>query len=266
MTVYPYPLSLAVLLPYVPLITTSSTNDFSNQKGPNAAFENLTHLSIMVAGLPFTLGPQSVMSSHSIFITALCLSLAATVIAHEHHGDEIPEGEAISADPIVVLPALPKFDSHSNNGAGHYFMGPYRNSDSLLRPDLSHRHGSRGIFASLADLGSRRVNESSDSPFAMACSSANPRRSTRHCRILPRARPWWPPIRAQCPRCLCHHAHGDASDPGRLRHLSEAAFGKGNSCSPTSVYRTRARDPWKSHAGSELGTDALRGHYCSGLL
>ena len=30
-----------------------------------------------------------------------CLLLLGIVAAHEHHSDEIPEGERISADPIV---------------------------------------------------------------------------------------------------------------------------------------------------------------------
>lgn len=31
----------------------------------------------------------------------LCLSLVGVSVAHEHHGDAIPDGEVISADPIV---------------------------------------------------------------------------------------------------------------------------------------------------------------------
>lgn len=31
------------------------------------------------------------------------LSLVYRVAAHEHHGDQIPEGEAVSPEPIVQL-------------------------------------------------------------------------------------------------------------------------------------------------------------------
>ena len=34
------------------------------------------------------------------FVGAACL-LAARAAAHEHHGDEIPEGEVVSAEPLV---------------------------------------------------------------------------------------------------------------------------------------------------------------------
>ncbi len=34
-------------------------------------------------------------------LAAGCLLLAGQAAAHEHHNDEIPEGERISPDPIV---------------------------------------------------------------------------------------------------------------------------------------------------------------------
>lgn len=92
----------------VPLITAQGRNSFSSQEVPNAAFENPSHLPMMVARIPFPQGPQSIMFSPSFLIAVSFLSLATKVIAHEHHDDEIPEGEAISADPIVVLPPLKK--------------------------------------------------------------------------------------------------------------------------------------------------------------
>lgn len=57
----------------------------------------------MWAGIPPSYaGPNFTMSLSSIFTAVLTLSVLATkVIAHEHHGDEIPEGAAVSADPIV---------------------------------------------------------------------------------------------------------------------------------------------------------------------
>lgn len=38
---------------------------------------------------------------HSLMV--LCVSFVVLAVAHEHHGDAIPDGEAISADPIVRL-------------------------------------------------------------------------------------------------------------------------------------------------------------------
>ena len=35
------------------------------------------------------------------------LYLVGQAVAHEHHTDEIPEGEAISAEPIVPPPPRP---------------------------------------------------------------------------------------------------------------------------------------------------------------
>lgn len=58
---------------------------------------------MILARFPSPRGPQPVLFSSPILISALFYSLAARVIAHEHHEDEIPEGEAISADPIVAL-------------------------------------------------------------------------------------------------------------------------------------------------------------------
>lgn len=104
---------------------------------------------MMLPRIPFPRGPLSTMFSARVLSAALVFSLAARVIAHEHHEDEIPEGEAISVDPIVALPplALPKVecDCLPNNSPGYNSMGSYRNSNSLLRLNLPHRHGPRGI-------------------------------------------------------------------------------------------------------------------------
>ena len=39
---------------------------------------------------------------------AALLCFAGQVLAHEHHTDDIPEGEAVSAEPIVCLPLYGK--------------------------------------------------------------------------------------------------------------------------------------------------------------
>ena len=41
------------------------------------------------------------MSRLSVLIT--WISLARHVMPHEHHGEDIPDGEAVSAEPIVCL-------------------------------------------------------------------------------------------------------------------------------------------------------------------
>lgn len=39
----------------------------------------------------------------SLLHIASCLLLVAQATAHEHHNDDIPEGQAISAEPLVSL-------------------------------------------------------------------------------------------------------------------------------------------------------------------
>lgn len=41
------------------------------------------------------------LKSRGAALVALLLSTAATARAHEHHMDNIPEGDAVSPDPIV---------------------------------------------------------------------------------------------------------------------------------------------------------------------
>ena len=81
--------------------------DCSSQEVSNAALEGFSHLPMMVTRIPFPWGPQSAMFSAPVLFAALIFSSATQVIAHEHHDDEIPEGEAISADPIVAFQPLP---------------------------------------------------------------------------------------------------------------------------------------------------------------
>lgn len=44
------------------------------------------------------------MSRVTVVQALLCLSIAGHVAAHEHHSDDIPEGEGISAEPIACIP------------------------------------------------------------------------------------------------------------------------------------------------------------------
>lgn len=132
---------------------TAPQISFSCQEVSNAVFKDSSHLPIKLTRIPFLEGPQSTMFSAPVLSAALVFSLASRVIAHEHHDDDIPEGEAISADPIVIIPPPPppkkKIDVmvFSNNSPGYYSMGSHRNSNSFLRLNLPHRHGSWGIFS-----------------------------------------------------------------------------------------------------------------------
>ncbi len=44
---------------------------------------------------------KSIMTRNLGLAVVGCLLLAGQAAAHEHHSDEIPEGERISAEPIV---------------------------------------------------------------------------------------------------------------------------------------------------------------------
>lgn len=44
---------------------------------------------------------KSIMTRNLGLAVMGCLLLAGQAAAHEHHSDEIPEGERISAEPIV---------------------------------------------------------------------------------------------------------------------------------------------------------------------
>ncbi len=46
------------------------------------------------------------MSWPAVFGVLLCILSAGNATAHEHHSDNIPEGEAVSAEPIVAPPFL----------------------------------------------------------------------------------------------------------------------------------------------------------------
>jgi hypothetical protein len=91
------------------------------------------------------------MSLSSILLIAiLYLSLAPKAIAHEH-GDEIADGQAVSADPIVVPYLLEEGDGDSNEDAGYHFMGSHWDSNPCLRSTFSQWHGPRGTVAFTAD-------------------------------------------------------------------------------------------------------------------
>lgn len=89
------------------------------------------------------------MSREAVLGTLSLILSIASVVAHEHHEDNIPDGEAISAEPIVPFPPSRHIRAvkSDTSSLGFYAMGAHHNPDDLLRPHLSHWHGSRGSFS-----------------------------------------------------------------------------------------------------------------------
>ena len=77
----------------------------------------------------------------ALLLYMLSLGRAA---AHEHHDDKIPEGHAISPDPLVRLPASDSTSSLLMQCTGQDTMDTYPRTDNCLRTDIPHGHGSRG--------------------------------------------------------------------------------------------------------------------------
>ena len=59
-----------------------------------------TDFSVMKPSSSFPMSRPIITRNFGFAVTG-CLLLAGKAAAHEHHSDEIPEGERISADPIV---------------------------------------------------------------------------------------------------------------------------------------------------------------------
>ena len=80
----------------------------------------------------------------------LLVLLSQSVSGHEHHTDNIPEGAAISADPIVrtlndSFDAIDYMKEHELiDVVGLYFMDSHTNPGSVMGNTLSYRNGSRG--------------------------------------------------------------------------------------------------------------------------
>ena len=55
---------------------------------------------------PIMLSAVRIPAMSSLLSIAALLCFAGQVLAHEHHMDDIPEGEAVSAEPIVCLPLM----------------------------------------------------------------------------------------------------------------------------------------------------------------
>lgn len=124
------------------------------------------------------------------------LCLAGQVLAHEHHTDEIPEGEAISAQPIVLSPRIER-PSHSD----------IEHQDTTLWIHIAIQITSFGIiFPTGMVLGVRlllfkpksnhcRSDRFLDHSLTMARTSPSPRCRSLSSRLLPWPCPRWSPIR-----------------------------------------------------------------------
>ena len=85
------------------------------------------------------------MSRAEYFGLLLFLSFAKSAAAHEHHTDKIPEGEAVSAEPIVWL-SSERNGKNLTQEAGYHAMGTHHYPNHFIRPDIPYRHGPWGVF------------------------------------------------------------------------------------------------------------------------
>lgn len=78
--------------------------------------------------------------------TILLLGAAANAIAHEHHMDEIPEGEGVSAEPLVCHSVHVKdtISTESSYHSGYYPMATHTHPNCCFWHLLPYWHGARG--------------------------------------------------------------------------------------------------------------------------
>lgn len=81
-------------------------------------------------------------------VILLALSVARAA-AHEHHEDNIPDGEAVSAEPIVPFPLCKdKLSVKSDTSSlGFHTMGAHHNPAGFIWSHLPHWYGSWGSFS-----------------------------------------------------------------------------------------------------------------------
>ena len=73
----------------------------------------------------------------------LLLSFARGIAAHEHHDDKIPEGGAVSPDPIVSLLANIHLSTFTNFYAGFNALDPHTHTDIGFWSHFPHGDGPR---------------------------------------------------------------------------------------------------------------------------
>ena len=180
--------------------------------------------------------------------------LAQAIQAHDHHDDRIPEGAAISPDPIVCF----QFHRHeaikwvlTGCFKGCHVMGAHDNSDRRVRLDISNRHGLGGKDDLHIEQASRGqlLKRYTDHPFTMACSRPDSRHYNRHTRILPGSRSQGSPIREEHPRLIRQLPDADAGASSCVRNLPQVSLGKGNPCSRSANCIESSRYRGESDAG-----------------
>ena len=89
-------------------------------------------------------------TSTSIAGAVLYLSFATNVAAHEHHSDDIPEGEVVSVDPIVrYFNQIKSYVAYLTLGIGCNIMDSHRHSNSCFRHHFPDWHGPGRMSTSL---------------------------------------------------------------------------------------------------------------------
>lgn len=199
------------------------------------------------------------------------LFLIGRATAHEHHGEDIPDGQAVTAEPIVCFGMLRGLREWWTlmMGAGLDIMGTYYTSNRYLWPDLPHWDGPWGMLPSAETIPITRhrlTRICTDCPIAMACTCASLRRRRCRCRLLSGPCPRRPSIRTQhsCRLRLVADAH--APSPNRTGCIPQAASDERHTLSHPSACCHRSRRCGQNHAYRELGTDALRWDHGPRLL
>ena len=163
--------------------------------------------------------------SGSIPLLAL-LYLAGQALTHEHHTDEIPEGEAISAQPIVLIspphrPPQPVLTFEHQDTTLWIHIAIQITSFGVIFPTGMVLGVCRLLLWPCPDLC--KSDCFSDHPFTMARTSPSPRRPPFNRRLLPWPCPWWSPIRPQCTLFLRTLPHAHAHRASRTWCLPKAA-------------------------------------------
>ena len=83
-------------------------------------------------------------------LSALALLLSAGYgFAHEHHTEDIPEGEAVSAEPIVRFFSWRSSCRYTHKIQGRHTMDTHINTNLFLRHRLPHGDGPRSTLPPL---------------------------------------------------------------------------------------------------------------------
>lgn len=89
-------------------------------------------------------------------LATLFLCLAPSVLAHGDHGHNVPEGSAVSEDPIVCCCQTLYLDGGLIRGIGLDIMDSYDSDGVRVWYHLSVGYGSGGMLCFLVSRGDRR--------------------------------------------------------------------------------------------------------------